>query len=681
MTAKYSLLNTVKVIFTSLIILHSSVALAQNNADEIGVYFLISADDENGLNASATDMQLQAGIAQLNLDFEVLNISFVLLDKVYLTNDDVAGINQVKWDTNNEEQVRPFIRYGALNIVVADLDGKNGHAYWNYEATDMIQVEPEDLSTSTTSHEFGHNLGLLHTYQSIDDGPISLLEGQDGWQYGDKVIDTAVDPGERSYYDDCIYSASAVDSVGDAYHPDGFNIMGKGQNTCRNRFSPEQLKRIKRILLSDKFHLLNTFNTEKNPSCSDLAIQTDESLSEGFNYNENPQKNSWRQDSYTDDFNWKFYNYTSTSSTGADAPYEGQTFLHIDASHELMSANDTINLISPCFIFEDNDSAVINFHYSMHGSDTGSLALQITTDNGVNWQDLWSKLGQQHQSGEDWSLATIALEPYMAAPFQLRFSAQVIGGSKGDISLDNVNVTTTKVPVSEEVVEEQDKQVEDLIFAEQLDVDLAVMVYSELITISGINTEIDLSINNGEYSLACQADLYTSDPIKVNDGESLCIRHISGTGYQEQIITLISLADQEFTFISTTKVEVEGTLDVTDSVEVTSPEVTTEPEQATTPEQENTAPITPVETIVTPETTTDPVETTDQEVTVAPAINERGADKEQEQKVSAGAIVWLLLGLVLRLWHNTKSERILAKLGSAEYYQLIVLFHNVPRLR
>ena len=239
--------QAIKVFFAGVIFLPSSMILSQASANEIGGYYLISADNSNGQGASASEAQLKSGIEQLNSDFSSLNISFFLLDKIYLTNDDVAGIHEGKWDTDNEEQVRPFIRYGALNIVVADLDGKNGHAYWNYEATDLIEVEPEDLATSTISHEFGHNLGLLHTYQSIDDGPITLFEGTDGWQYGDKVIDTAVDPGERDYYNDCSYSASAIDEAGNTYHPDGFNIMGKGQNTCRNRFSPEQIKRMNRV--------------------------------------------------------------------------------------------------------------------------------------------------------------------------------------------------------------------------------------------------------------------------------------------------------------------------------------------------------------------------------------------------------------------------------------------------
>jgi len=621
----------IKVFFACIILSQSSLAFSQSNKNEIGVYYLIAADDRNGQNASATDAQLQAGIAQLNRDFDVVNISFVLLDKVYLTNSDVTGIHQGKWDTAHEEQVRPFSRYGALNVVVADLDGKNGHAYWNYEATDMIQVEPEDLGTSTISHEFGHNLGLLHTYQSIDDGPITLLEGVNGWQYGDKVIDTAVDPGERSYYNDCIYSASAVDDAGNAYHPDGFNIMGKGQNTCRNHFSAEQVKRIRRVLLSDKFHLLNTFAAPENPNCSNEAISAKQGLTEGFNYNDEPQSNSWRQDSYTDDFNWKFYNYTSTSGTGANSPQEGHSFLHIDASHELVSVNDTINLISPCFTFEQSSTAQLSFYYSMYGADTGTLSVQVTTDNGESWQNLWSKSGQQHQSGASWTLATVALEAYIKAPFQLRFSAQVIGGSKGDISLDNVSITQVESPAEKQESEQIDRHVDEITFVEQVGVELDVMVYSQEVVVLGINSEIELSINNGEYSFACQADAYSAESMKVNNGGSLCIRHSSAVNYEEQVVTKLVLGQQNFFFISTTKSEQQTSLE----------------------EDSTTAPATSADvTIPDPVTSSEPV-TSPGPVTVANS-QEEVTEPIHTQEASAGVIGWLaLLGLVLCIRRST----------------------------
>ncbi|WP_369678233.1 hypothetical protein, partial [Enterococcus faecium] len=57
-------------------------------------------------------------------------------------------------------------------------------------------------------------------------------EGSNGYKYGDNIIDTPVDPGERSNFDDCEWIGSDEDSDGEEYDPDGFNIMGKGQTSA-----------------------------------------------------------------------------------------------------------------------------------------------------------------------------------------------------------------------------------------------------------------------------------------------------------------------------------------------------------------------------------------------------------------------------------------------------------------
>ena len=68
--------HVIKIFLAGVIFLPSAMMLAQANANEIGVYYLISADNKNGQGASATDTQLQGGIAQLNNDFSALNMIF-----------------------------------------------------------------------------------------------------------------------------------------------------------------------------------------------------------------------------------------------------------------------------------------------------------------------------------------------------------------------------------------------------------------------------------------------------------------------------------------------------------------------------------------------------------------------------------------------------------------------------
>jgi hypothetical protein len=435
---KRNTLNLISKSFAISTLFMSAYSFAQTT---IPVHYLVAAVNNGGTQAQASLEELENGIAQLNSGYAAIDVNFVI-DKVsYITNDDVSGINDGSWDTDDEEDVRPFFIYGNLNVIVADLDGLNGHAYRHEEATDVIEVEPENLSTSTIVHEFGHNLSLSHTYSGVDDAPTSQQEGLLGWKYGDGVIDTPVDPGSRSNFDECIYESDDVDSEGVAFSPDGFNYMGKGQNTCRNKYSPQQLRRISKILATDKFHLSNRYGVDANPTCSNSALVNQFPHRDGLNYNEEITSAIWTQDAFNDNFNWSFSFDTGSSNTGANGPVEGHSFIHIDSGNGLLSANDSVNLLSPCYDFSNESSAYAEFFFQMYGEDTGTLSLAITVDDGETWIQLWALQGQQQSSGANWTKAVVNLSDYVQKQFQLRLSGQVLGGSKGDISVDTISVS------------------------------------------------------------------------------------------------------------------------------------------------------------------------------------------------------------------------------------------------
>jgi len=408
----------------------------------ISVQYLVAASENSGEGALASLSDLENGIAQLNTAFAPLDLSFKLDSVQYLTNEDVPGIYDPSWDTDEEENVRPFYRYGQLNIIVADLDGKNGHAYFADEATDAIEVEPEDLNTSTIAHEVGHSLSLKHTYQDAKDAPISLQESVAGWKYGDGLVDTPVDPGQSSNFENCVYIDDDKDAEGTLYQPDGFNIMGKGKNTCRDRFSPQQLLRMKRILATNKFYMYEKYGKDANPTCSNSLVVNEYPHKEGFNYNEEVGETPWVQDSFNESFNWDMSFDTSSPNTGAKLPVEGHSFAHIDAGHEFLSPGDQVIMLSPCYDLSGQTSANIEFYYQMYGEDTGSLALEASQNDGVSWQELWKKDGQQHTSGITWTKASVDLHDYVGSNVQFRLNGTVIGGYKGDISIDYVTVNT-----------------------------------------------------------------------------------------------------------------------------------------------------------------------------------------------------------------------------------------------
>ncbi len=175
------------------LLLFSSQSLAEDNEVKVlDVRFLVAAADKQGTDAQADGETLREGIEKLNLYYQSMGVQFNHKDTVYITNEDVPGFHDPEdgWDTDDEELVRPFFDLNSYNILVTELKRLNGHAWWPYEATDAVEVDPEDLIYSTTAHEIGHNLSIRHTYSSNSDGPISLLAGPMGWKYGDHIIDT-----------------------------------------------------------------------------------------------------------------------------------------------------------------------------------------------------------------------------------------------------------------------------------------------------------------------------------------------------------------------------------------------------------------------------------------------------------------------------------------------------------
>ena len=425
----------------------STPTVAEENKS-VKVRFIVAAADKQGTDAQASEAMIEEGLAQLNNGYDPIGLTFELNDIVYVTNEEVPGFHDPDngWDTDEEELLRPFFALDSYNIIVTELSGKNGHAWWPYEATDAVEVDPVDLVRTTPVHEIGHNLSLLHTYSGNSDGPISLHEGPEGWKYGDKVIDTPADPDRDDLIENCVYTGDVVDEEGVAYTPDAKNFMSGGSNRCRTHFSPQQYTRMESLLSTDKYHLYNQYGQGRVvPTCDNSTQVNEFPHHEGFNVNDEVAATPWVQDVVNNRYNWRFDSDTSSSRTGADEPVDGHSFIHVDTSRmdDFIQAGDHVVMLSPCFDLTQVTEPSMNFFFNMYGADMGTLSVQASLDNGSSWQSIWQMVGPQHTDG-DWEEAEIDLADYVGKKVQFRLDYQV-DGEKGDASVDAITLNATPV--------------------------------------------------------------------------------------------------------------------------------------------------------------------------------------------------------------------------------------------
>jgi hypothetical protein len=81
----------------------------------------------------------------------------------------------------------------------------------------------------------------------------------------------------------------------------------------------------------------------------------------------------------------------------------------------------------------------------MYGSDSmGSLALEISDDNGASWSSIWSKNGNQ---GNSWYSASINLNAYTGKTIRFRFNGITGTTWQGDMAVDAFSVDAGAAPV------------------------------------------------------------------------------------------------------------------------------------------------------------------------------------------------------------------------------------------
>ena len=149
---------------------------------------------------------------------------------------------------------------------------------------------------------------------------------------------------------------------------------------------------------------------------------------------------AWTQ-STADDINWtRDASGTPSSGTGPSSGAAGSWYMYVEASGNGTGyPNKRAILNSPCLDLSGKSSASFNFSYHMYGaSDMGTIALEVSDNNGTSWTSLWSQSGNK---GNSWLSASVDLSAYVGGGVQLRFNRVTGSTWQADIAIDNISVT------------------------------------------------------------------------------------------------------------------------------------------------------------------------------------------------------------------------------------------------
>ncbi|GEM_PF-867828 len=139
---------------------------------------------------------------------------------------------------------------------------------------------------------------------------------------------------------------------------------------------------------------------------------------------------------------------TPSSGTGPASAVDGSYYLYTEASTNVTPAGSpskTALLTSPCFDLQNAGGAQFDFQYHLNGTNVGSLALEVSINNGSNWTSIWSISGSQ---GDVWTAVSIDLNNYAGKLIKLRFNGLTGSGWSSDMAFDDLSLTTSPITYS-----------------------------------------------------------------------------------------------------------------------------------------------------------------------------------------------------------------------------------------
>ena len=146
-----------------------------------------------------------------------------------------------------------------------------------------------------------------------------------------------------------------------------------------------------------------------------------------------------------DDLDWILHTgSTPSQNTGASSAVEGSYYLYVESSSP-NNPDKVANLDSECFDLSSINGAKLSFKYHMYGSTMGTLNVQVSTNDGANWNTEWTKSGDQ---GNNWLSGSVDLSSYLnQSNVKIRFNAITGSGYTSDICIDEIQIVESMLTV------------------------------------------------------------------------------------------------------------------------------------------------------------------------------------------------------------------------------------------
>jgi hypothetical protein len=128
---------------------------------------------------------------------------------------------------------------------------------------------------------------------------------------------------------------------------------------------------------------------------------------------------------------------TDTENTGPEGDINDiGNYIYLESQPDQCGYGTGTILISDCIHIKSNeDNCDFSFYYHMSGQGIGSLTVEISTDGGTSWTELWSESGHQ---GNKWQRVLLSLKPYENMVANIRFIGINKNDIFGDIAVDQI---------------------------------------------------------------------------------------------------------------------------------------------------------------------------------------------------------------------------------------------------